>query len=78
MVAQILIFSVCTDDADWVAIVRADNEIDAAVIATAAMEPVMPPDKLVHVNDQTHNSDAVARLGTRELIGWQLHDHKSS
>jgi len=72
MVAQILIFSVCTDAADWVAIVRADSAVEAAVIATAAMEPVMPPEKQVHVNYQTHNADAVARLGNRELIGWRL------
>jgi hypothetical protein len=70
MVAQILTFSVCTDAADWVAIVRADNAIEAAIIATAAMEPVMPPDKIVHVITQDNNPDAAARLGDRELIGW--------
>lgn len=81
MVAAILtqpIFSVCTDLADWVAIVRADNAIEAAVIASAAMEPVMPPEKQVHVSYQTDNADAAARLGNRELIGWRLHDHKPS
>jgi hypothetical protein len=78
MILTLPIFSVCTDSADWVAIVRADNAIEAAVIASAAMEPVMPPEKQIHVTTQTNNADAAARLGSRDLIGWRLHDHQPS
>ena len=81
MVAQILtvpIFSVSTDSADWVAIVRAENAMEAAVIATAAMGRLMELDEQIHVITQNGNPDAAARLGNRELIGWILHDHKSS
>jgi hypothetical protein len=67
------IFSVLTDSADWVAIVRADNTIEAAIIAAAAMEPVMPAEKQLHVKTQTNNADAAARLGARDLIGWHFH-----
>ena len=76
MVAQILtlpVFSVSTDSADWVAIVRAENSIQAATVAVAAMDPVIPPSKMVHVITQDNNPDAVARLGARELIGWHFH-----
>ena len=72
------IFSVSTDAANWVAIVRADNAMEAAVLASVAMEVVLDPEEQIHVVTQTGNADAAARLGDRELIGWQLHDRKPS
>ena len=67
------LFSVLTDSVDWVAIVRAENSIQAATVALAEMEPVMPPGKMVHVITQDNNADAAARLGARDLIGWHFY-----
>ena len=66
------IYSVTTQSNGWLAIVRADNDLEAAMVAVLAMEGWEVDDDPVHVWAQHGNTDAAERLGTREMIGWQL------
>jgi len=66
------IYSVTTQSNGWLAIVRADSDLEAAMVAVLAMDGWDQDDEPVHVWHQTGNSDAAQRLGAREMIGWQL------
>ena len=66
------LYSVTTETHRWLAIVRADSDLEAAMVAVLAMEGWEVDDEPVHVWSQHNNSDAAQRLGTREMIGWQL------
>ena len=51
---------------------RADSDLEAVMVAVLAMEGWGVDDDPVHVWAQHGNIDAAQRLGTREMIGWQL------
>lgn len=66
------LYSVTTETHRWLAIVRADSDLEAVMVAVLAMDGWDQDDEPVYVWHQTANMDAAQRLGTREMIGWQL------
>ena len=66
------LYSVTTETHRWLAIVRADSDLEAVIGAVLAMDGWEQDDEPVHVWAQHGNIDAAQRLGTREMIGWQL------
>lgn len=54
------------------AIVRADSDMEAVIVALLAMDGWEQDDEPVHVHGQTGNEDAERRLGDRDMIGWDL------
>ena len=66
------IYSVTTESHGWLAIVRADSDLEAVMVAVLAMEGWGVGDEPVKVWAQHGNIDAAQRLGAREMIGWQL------
>lgn len=66
------VYSVTTEQHRWVAIVRADSETEAVIVAILAMDGWEVDTEPVHVHQQHTNADASARLGAREMIGWHL------
>ena len=72
LIAVMGLYSVTTETHRWLAIVRADSDLEAVMMAVLAMDGWEQDDEPVHVWSQHGNSDAVQRLGFREMIGWQL------
>ena len=66
------LYSVTTETHRWLAIVRADSDLEAVIGAVLAMDGWEQDDEPVHVWAQHGNIDAAQRLGAREMIGWQL------
>jgi pantothenate kinase-related protein Tda10 len=66
------VYSITTETHSWLAIVRADSDLEAVMVAVLAMEGWDVGDEPVHVLAQHTNPDAMRRLGDAEMIGWQL------
>jgi len=67
------LYSVTTEAHRWLAIVRADSDMEAVMVAVLSMDGWEYNEaEPVHVYQQHSNQDAAARIGERELIGWHL------
>ena len=66
------LYSITTENHRWLAIVRADSDLEAVMIAVLAMDGWEQDTEPVFVHQQHSNEDAAKRLGTREMIGWKL------
>jgi hypothetical protein len=66
------IYSVFTEQKRWVAIVKADSDMEAVIVAILAMDGYNDTPDAIHVRPQHSNNDAARRLGDRDLIAWKL------